>query len=119
MGADVSVRKRVLFRIEQIELWVFGVSTRSFINEPVYDRPLANYLEMKFAMYLIKDCCVLLDELKDNPEEAESYTALKESYDVLREFIYGNLKSKQDSIEENVNQLKAVDSYSMWSFPLR
>lgn len=119
MGEKMAIEERVFFLIEQIELWVFGVSTRSFRNEPVYDRPLANYLEMKFAMYLIKDCCELLDELKDNPAQSESYNALKESYDVLRDFIYGNLKGKQDIIEESVNQLRAVDSYSMWSFPLR
>ena len=119
MGADGLVQDRVNFLIEQIERWVFEVSTRGFACVSVYDRPLINYLEMKLATYIIKDCCTLLDDLKDKPEYESSYASLKESYDVLRDFIYDNLKGKQDIIEENVNQLRDVDSYSMWSFPLR
>lgn len=119
MIVQKPIRDRVNFLIEQIERWVFEVSTRGFSCVSVYDRPLLNYLEMKLATYIIKDCCTLLDELKDKPEYIEYYCRLKESYDVLREFIYDNLKEKQDTIEQNVTQLKEVDSYSMWSFPLR
>lgn len=119
MGEQKPIQDRVTFLIDQIERWVFEVSTRSFSCTSVYDRPLLNYLEMKLATYIIKDCCALLDELKDKEEYIEYYGRLKESYEVLREFIHDNLKEKQDTIEQNVLQLKDVDSYSLWSFPLR
>ena len=119
MNEQKPIQDRVNFLVEQIERWVFEVSTRGFSCVSVYDRPLLNYLEMKLATYIIKDCCALLDELKDKPEYSESYGRLKESYDVLREFIYDHLREKQDKIEWSVSQLRDVDSYSMWSFPLR
>ena len=118
-GEEPNIKDSVEFIIEQIERWIFSVSTRSFSYIPYDERPLIKDLEWKLAVYIIKDCCFLLELLKDKPVYADNYKALKESYDELRKFIYLYLQGKQGQIEDTVRQLSAVDTCSTWSFPLR